>query len=240
MRMYVFAGRNMKEVFRDPLTLFFGAVFPLVLLFLLSAIQANIPVAMFEIDKLTPGIAAFGHSFLALFAGMLIAKDRTSALTLRLFASPLKKWEFIAGYALPMLPLAIIQALLCLLTGCIMGMRYDHLVIALFALLPSAIVFIAIGLLVGCLLNDKQVGGICGALLTNLSAWLSGIWFDVSLVGGAFEKIADILPFSHSVKAAQLAVIGDISGMLPHMAIVSAYGLGLLLLAIGAFRKNKA
>ena len=43
MRMFTFAGRNTKEILRDPLTLFFGLGFPLVLLLLLSAIQANIP-----------------------------------------------------------------------------------------------------------------------------------------------------------------------------------------------------
>ena len=50
------------ELFRDPLTLFFGAVFPLVLLLLLWAIQSNVPVQMFEINSLAPGIAVFGQS----------------------------------------------------------------------------------------------------------------------------------------------------------------------------------
>ena len=56
MRMVTFANRNAKEILRDPLTLFFGLGFPLVLLLLLSAIQANIPVPLFEIQHLTPGI----------------------------------------------------------------------------------------------------------------------------------------------------------------------------------------
>ena len=51
----------------------------LVLLVLLSAIQANIPVSLFEIDTLTPGITVFGLSFMTLFSATLIAKDRESA-----------------------------------------------------------------------------------------------------------------------------------------------------------------
>jgi len=50
MRMLTFANRNTKEILRDPLTLIFGLGFPFVLILLLSAIQANIPVGLFEIQ----------------------------------------------------------------------------------------------------------------------------------------------------------------------------------------------
>lgn len=75
MRMQIFASRNSKEILREPATLAFGIGFPLIVLLLLSAIQSNIPISLFEIESLSPGIAVFGLSFLSLFAGMLIAKD---------------------------------------------------------------------------------------------------------------------------------------------------------------------
>ena len=80
MRMLTFAKRCCKEILRDPINLGFGLGFPLVLLVLLSAIQANIPVSLFEINTLTPGITVFGLSFMTLFSATLIAKDRESAL----------------------------------------------------------------------------------------------------------------------------------------------------------------
>ena len=43
-RMTAFAGRTLREILRDPLTVAFGMGFPLVVLLLLSIIQANIPV----------------------------------------------------------------------------------------------------------------------------------------------------------------------------------------------------
>ena len=76
MKMLLFAKRNFKEILRDPLNLSFLFGFPVVLLVLLSAIQANIPVSMFEIQHLAPGIAVFGLSFMTLFSATLIAKDR--------------------------------------------------------------------------------------------------------------------------------------------------------------------
>ena len=81
MRMLTFANRNTKEILRDPLTLIFGLGFPLILILLLSAIQANIPVKLFEIQHLTPGITVFGLAFMTLFSATLIAKDRESSLS---------------------------------------------------------------------------------------------------------------------------------------------------------------
>ena len=106
MRMMTFAKRCAKEILRDPINLAFGLGFPLVLLVLLSAIQANIPVNLFEINTLTPGITVFGLSFMTLFSATLIAKDRESALLQRLYTTPLTGFDFIMGYMLPILPIA--------------------------------------------------------------------------------------------------------------------------------------
>ena len=66
MKMLSFASRNFKEILRDPLNLCFGLGFPLILIVLLSAIQANIPVSLFEIAHLAPGVSVFGLSFMTL------------------------------------------------------------------------------------------------------------------------------------------------------------------------------
>jgi ABC-2 type transport system permease protein len=97
MKMLTFAKRCMKEMLRDPINLAFGLGFPLVLLLLLSAIQANIPVNMFEINTLTPGITVFGLSFITLFSATLVAKDRETAFLQRLYTTPLTGFDFIAG-----------------------------------------------------------------------------------------------------------------------------------------------
>lgn len=76
MRILTFAGRNTKEIVRDPINLVFALGFPLVLLLLLSAIQANVPVSLFAIEHLAPGITVFGLSFMTLFSVTVIARDR--------------------------------------------------------------------------------------------------------------------------------------------------------------------
>ena len=240
MRALTFASRNTKEILRDILTLIFGVAFPIVLLILLSMINKSIPAGygpdLFHIEKLAPGIAVFGLSFLSLFSSMLIAKDRTTSFVLWLFTSPLKPADFILGYTLPMLPMALLQSVVCYLAALLFGFPLSvNILLAVVVNIPIAVVFIALGLLFGTILNEKAVGGVCGALLTNLSAWFSNIWFDTAMVGGAFKKLADLLPFSHAVNAARAAVAGDFSAILPDLWWVIGYAVVLLVAAVAVF-----
>lgn len=224
MKMLTFSGRTAKEILRDPLNLFFGLGFPLVLIGLLSAIQANIPVEMFEISHLTPGVTVFGLSFLTLFASVLISKDRESALLLRLYTTPLTAVDFIFGYSLPILPIGVGQCIVCYIAGVVLGLKVDvNTVFAVLMILPIALFYISLGLICGSVFTSKQVGGICGALLTNLSAWLSGIWFDVKLVSGWFEGVANALPFLHAVELERAVLSGNFAGIFPHLWWVLGY-----------------
>ena len=239
MRMFTFAKRCAREILRDPLNLAFGLGFPLVLLVLLSAIQANIPVSLFEIDTLTPGITVFGLSFMTLFAATLIAKDRESALLQRLYTTPLTGFDFILGYMLPILPIALGQIVLCYLFSIFLGLTVSvNILYAVIGIIPMAIFNIALGLLCGSLLGVKQVGGICGALLTNLSAWFSGVWFDLNLVGGTFRKIANALPFVHAAEMEKALFRGDFAEAGAHILPVVIYSVMVTVVAVICFLRQ--
>jgi len=239
MKTLAFASRNSKEIVRDRLNLAFGIGFPVILLLLMSAIQSNIPVQLFAIEHLAPGIAVFGLSFISLFSGMLIAKDRTSSFMLRLFTSPLTSSDFIIGYTLPLLPMAILQVAVCFTVAFFMGLTISiNVLLAIIVLIPAAVLFIAIGLLCGSLFNEKQVSGVCGALLTNLSGWLSGTWFDLNLIGGAFKRVADALPFVHAVNAGRAALSGNYSSIFPDLWWVIGYAFVIMAIAILAFTRK--
>jgi len=239
MKMLTFSSRNAKEILRDPINLSFGLGFPIVLLLLLSAIQASIPVSLFEISHLAPGIAVFGLSFMTLFSATLISKDRTTALLQRLYTTPMSPADFILGYTLPTIPIALIQSVVCYTLAIILGLKITlNLLLALLLIIPTALFFVALGLLFGSILTDKQVGGICGALLTNLSAWLSGTWFDLALVGGAFQKIAYALPFVHAVEMERAAISGAYGEILPHLLWVLGYAIAVIAAAVALFLRQ--
>ena len=239
MRMLSYSLRTAKEILRDPLNLGFGLGFPLVLLFLLSAIQANIPVSLFALEMLTPGLTVFGLAFMTLFSAALIAKDRSSSLLQRLYTTPLRPADYILGYMLPVLPISAAQCVLCYLAAACLGLKLTVNVLwAVLLLIPAEIFFIALGLLFGSVLTDKQVGGICGALLTNLTAWLSGVRFDLDLVGGAFKAIAYALPFVHAVEMERAVLRGSYGDIWPHLLWVLAYGAISLVAAVLLFLRQ--
>lgn len=239
MRVLAFSGRSAKEILRDPLNLGFGLGFPIILILMLSAIQANIPVSLFEIESLTPGITVFGLSFLTLFAATLVAKDRESAFLQRLYTTPLTAADFIFGYMLPMLPIAVMQSMICYIVAVILGLSVTVTILyAVLFILPVSLFFIALGLLCGSILNVKQAGGICGALLTNLTAWLSGVWFDLDLVGGVFRKIADVLPFVHAVELERAVLSGNMAGIFPHIYWVAGYAAVTVVAAVLLFLRQ--
>lgn len=239
MKMLTLAHRNVREILRDPVNLGFGLGFPLALILLLSAIQANAPVELFPIPQLTPGIAVFGLSFMTLFSATILARDRSSALLQRLYTTPLTALDFILGYTLPMLPLSLGQGLVCYGAGLCLGLEWTgNLLLALGFHGLVAMLYIALGLLCGSVFTDKQVGGICGALLTNLSAWLSGTWFDLELVGEGFRKIAYALPFVHAVELERGVLAGDFTGSLPHVWWVLGYAALTLTAAVALFLRQ--
>jgi ABC-2 type transport system permease protein len=116
------------------------------------------------------------------------------------------------------------QSIICYVVAFFLGLSVTtNVFYAILSVIPTAIFFIALGLLCGTVFNDKQVGGICGALLTNLAAWLSGTWFDLDLIGGLFKRIAYALPFVHAVTLQRAVLQGDFTNIFPHILWVLGY-----------------
>lgn len=240
MRIKVFAVRCAKETLRDPLTLIFGVGFPLILIVLMSVLNNSIPAdtVQFSIENLAPGMAVFGLTFLSLFMGMLIAGDRDSSFLARLFSSPMTAGEYILAYSLPMLPIAACQGVICFAAAIAFGLKVSvHLLFALVMNVVAAVFYIALGALLGVLFSYKQVGPM-STILINVSAWLSGTWFALELVGGVFERICYLLPFAHAVDMVRAAASGDYAGVFPHIFWVLGYALVVWAIAAWIFKKK--
>ena len=241
MRTMAFAARNAREIVRDPLSALFGIGFPVVLILLISMMKRSVPempAEMFGIAAFTPGMAVFGLSFLSLFLGMLIANDRSSAFLMRLFACPMTGADYILGYSLPMLPLALLQGVVCYVTALFFGLPVSvNLLPGLAVLLVPAMLFIALGLLLGSLFTATQVGGVA-SILVNLAAWLSGTWFSLDMIGGVFRTLCNLLPFAHAVEAVKAAMNGEYSAMPLHLVWVAGYAVVFYGLAVWIFRRR--
>lgn len=242
MRVLAFASRNQKELVREPINLVIGIGLPLITLLLFAIIQKNmqetVQFSLYNIENLVPGIAVFSFSFISLFSGLLIGRDRSTSYLLRVFASPLTASDYILGYTLPLLPFAMAQTAVCFISGFFFGLPVNvNVLIDVIVLVPIAALYIGLGLLFGTLFTDKQVGGIFGVFV-NIAAWLSGTWFDLGMIGGAFKTFAYALPFAHAVDAAKAALAGNYGGIGIHLLWVAGYAVVVFAVAIWIFRKK--
>ena len=231
-KISAFSARNFKEIIRDPLSYIFCLGFPLVMLIIMTIINDGIPpqtgMTIFRIDNLAGGIAVFGLTFVMLFTCLNVAKDRSGAFLVRLYATPMRSGDFILGYVLPTLLLAVLQILITFAASfavsLIVGVELNvlGLLLALLSLLPTAVMMIAFGWECGPLFSEKAAPGLC-SIVISLASFLGGVWFDADGLGGVMLKICEILPFYHAVKAARMASALEFDGYFPHLLITLAY-----------------
>lgn len=241
MRSIEFSKRTIKEILRDPLSYIFCIGFPVVMLVIMTVVDRSIPkeaqLNIFKIDYLAPGMAAFGLTFVMLFSCLQLSKDRSTAFLIRLYASPMKSADYIIGYTLPSIILALIQMAVTFTASFIVAaviggeLNIINVLISILCLLPSALLYIGFGLLFGALLNDKASPGICSIVIT-LSCMIGGIWMDVDSMGGGIKDLSHALPFYHGVKAARMAVNGELTDIAKPLIITLAYATVIYILAV--------
>ncbi|GKW47226.1 hypothetical protein NCCP2050_29180 [Planococcus sp. NCCP-2050] len=150
----------------------------------------------------------------------------------------MKAGEYLIGYAIPLLPVALFQIVVCYGAGVLLGFPVDsHAISGFGILLVVSLLYIGSGLALGTYFTDRQVGGIF-AIFVNITTWLSGIWFSPSMIGGGFEQVAGLLPFVHAVDAARAAFSGDYTQLLEPLLWVISYTIVIFVLAIVGFRKK--
>lgn len=246
-KVSAFSARNFKEIIRDPLSYIFCLGFPLVMLFVMTLVNDGIPaeagMTIFRIDNLAGGIAVFGLTFVMLFTCLSVAKDRSGAFLVRLYATPMRSGDFILGYVLPTSLLAVLQILITfaasLVVSLITGIELNPLglLLALLSLLPTVIMMISFGLLFGTLFSEKAAPGLC-SIVISLASFLGGVWFDADGMGGVMLKICEALPFYHAVKAARMASALNFDGYLPHLLITLAYAVVITAVSVIVFRSK--
>lgn len=230
MKMMSFAKRNFKEIVRDPISLVFLIGLPVFLLVIFQ--QFKIPSDVYKIENFAPAIIVFGFTFITLFSGLLLSKDRTSSFLTRLFSSPLTAFDFVAGYSISIIPVALMQSILFLLVGSFLGLTLNiNILITVLISLLISFLFVSMGLLIGCFFNDKQTPGFA-SIVIQLCAFTSGMWFDISMVSGFFKSVCLTLPFKYAVDLVKNALAGNFSNMLIPILIVLGYTLVTYFVAI--------
>ena len=237
MRMFNFAKRNFKEIIRDPLSIIFAVLLPLLLLFVFQ--QLNIPSESYELHNFTPGIVVFGFSFITLFSAMLVSKDRTSSLLIRLGISPMKAADYILGYMLSIVPIIILQNVLFFILAIVLGLKMSmYIVYAALVSVVIAVLFIALGIIIGSLVSEKAASGI-SSIVVQLVCFTSGMYFPREMLGKGFAKVCEYLPFESCVSIIKGVMNQDAGSItLRNIIVFAVYTVIIFVLAIVIFKKK--
>ena len=237
MRTLNFAKRNFKEIIRDPLSIIFSVLLPLFLLFIFK--QINIPNESYELHNFTPGIVVFGFSFITLFTAMLVSKDRTSSLLIRLGISPMKPIEYILGYMLSIIPLILIQNVLFFILAIALGLSFSiNIIWAILISIVVAILFIAIGIILGSLFSEKASSGI-SSIVVQLVCFTSGMYFPRELLGDVFSRICEYLPLESCVTIIKGVMNANLESItIRNIIVFSIYTILALIISILIFKEK--
>ena len=238
MTYLYFVKRNFKEILRDPLSILLGIFLPVFFILLFSTIAKNAPIEVFQPVNIVPGLTIFGFTFITMFIGLLIAKDKSSSLLTRLFISPLKPKDFIIGYSIPMLPFSLIIGMVCLLIGVIIGIPLSwSLLYTLLSFIPYVLFSIFVGIFLGVICNETQILAV-GNIYIIAGAILGGTWMDLDVLGKNIKIITEILPFSHAVEASRIVLSARPDNIWGHQTIVFIYITVFFFLAVFFFNKK--
>lgn len=244
-RIAVLCGRNVKEMLRSPVSWGFGLCFPVGLFLIMQIIVKSIGaeaasvVPMFGVDRFTCGVAVFGGAFLTMFCGMLISGDRAKSFLPRLFASPVRGYEFILGYALCTFPLAVLQNAVIFGVAMCFGLTLSVNILPAFLFsVVFSFLFTSLGVLLGSCLSDKSVPAL-GSGIVQVAALFSGMWFDLQSIGGGFEVFCKVLPFAHYYDIIRYTLAGDYAHMWLPCMIVTLYTVVLGVAGVLIFNRNK-
>ena len=238
MRSTELAKRNVKEVIRDPLSLGIAVALPLLLLLTLQALGGD-DTPFLTPTLLTPGIVLFGFVMVMFSSAMILSRDRETSLLARLLTTPLRSGDFVSGYSLPYLLVAIVQATVLLAVGAILGLdSKGSVVLVALVLALMAVFYVALGMILGAVLTVAQTSGAYAVVL--LLTIFGGAWFDLEAIGGVFLTIGDVLPFKHALDAtravmAEGAGLGDIA---TDLYWIGGYTIGAAALAVVMFQRR--
>lgn len=243
-RALIFAERNVKEILRSPASWMFGLALPIGLFAVMQIIiksigeEAAAAVPMFGVARFTGGALLFGASFLSVFCAILISSDRSKSFLVRLYVSPMRAHEYIIGYMLSVVPVAAVQNAVTFVAALCFGLTptWNILPAVAFSLL-SSVLFISVGVIAGSVLGEKNAGPLC-SMFVQVAALLSGMWFDLDMIGGGFSVFCHVLPFAHIYDITRYTLAGNYGELWLPMLVVAAYIVGFTVLAVALFRRS--
>ncbi|HYU61306.1 MAG TPA: ABC transporter permease [Solirubrobacterales bacterium] len=238
---------DQKVFWRNPASVFFTVLLPVIFLFIFAEIFGNDEIEQLGGIKTTtyyvPAIITLGVvSATTQSLAIRLATDRENGILKRSRGTPLPSWVFIAGrignaIVISVLGLVVVAGLGRIIYG--VEIPWDRAPAVLVTLTVGAAAFCCIGVALTVIIPSQDAApAITNAALLPLY-FLSGIFIPETEIPSGILHFADVFPIRHFFEAFFTAWSPLTQGAgfeWGHLAIVAAWGLAALLIAVRTFR----
>ncbi|KVG48253.1 ABC transporter permease [Burkholderia savannae] len=220
------ADMEIRKLRHDPTELATRAIQPALWLLIFGQVMSRARVIetvdMGYLDFLTPGILAQSVLFIAIFNGISIIWERDLGIVHKFLASPTPRAALVLGKALGGGARALVQAMVVIALGAMLGvhMRFDPLALAglvLFVVLGAA-VFSSFSLIIACLVKTRERFMGVGQLLTMPLFFASNAIYPTAMMPRALQVVAHLNPLSYQVDALRLLLLPGYDAV-PHLGL---------------------
>lgn len=167
--------------------------------------------ALSEIDFLMPGILAMSLMQLGLFATATpLVSLREEGVLRRLGATPLPRWQLIAGQLFMRLTIGITQAALIIgISVAMFHVRIQGNYLALAGLVVlGALTFIGLGYLIAAVARTVESASGISSAINFPMMFLSGVFFPVALLPAFLAPVVKALPLTYLADAFRQITVG--------------------------------
>ncbi len=194
-----------------------------------------------NIDFIAPGIIIFGILIMIPTSARIMVRDKEKGFLSRLLTTPTRPVEFIAGYSLSLVFVAIAQIIIFIAMGWIFGMDIvGSLWLAFVIFLLAALGSIGIGMVVASLTkSENQAEPLCWLFAMPL-AIISGVWFSTEMMPSYLRIAANAFPYAHAVDASRVVLTRGVGLEAVSSDLLFLVGWAVVIFALGVilFRRS--
>jgi ABC-2 type transport system permease protein len=235
-------GTELRLFVREPLALFWGVLFPLVLLIVLGIATSQKPQHSLGDVKFivayTPVLMVFTLTILALNGlPSVLASYREKGYLRRLSTTPIGAWRLLAAqivlnFAVSAVAVVLIAAIARIAFGVPLPDQAAGFVLAM---VLGAAAMLGLGTLISAIAPSQRVAGLVGSLLFFPMMFFAGLWVPRAEMGSVLRHVSDFTPLGALVAAVQQAIAGHWPGT-AHLLVLVAWALILCVAAGRLFR----
>ncbi len=207
----------------------------------INAEPIHIETEITFIDFMGPGIIIFGLLILIPTSARIMVSDKEKGFLSRLLTTPARPLDFISGYSLCLVVIAIIQIIIFITAAWLFGMDIvGSLGLAFLIFLLTGLCSIGIGMVVASLSkSENQAEPLCWLFAMPL-AMLSGCWFSIELMPSYLSNVAYAFPYAHAIDASRGVLIRGVGleAISNDLLFLVGWAAGIFIIGVILFRRS--